>query len=195
MTITSVPVPISGSFNQNPVWDAETNSLYFIDLLGEYVFRYSPDKNLVQSVTFDGLFHPGIFRPIRGSDVLFMTTANDTGILIEWDGHSPTASFERTLFRVGPNQYINDGYAFENGDIDFGTYNDQYCADEGTNSLYRRVPNVRVALERQAGGFIAVTGIAVVGGTAYAIDSCTKILWAFDHDLISGRLSEPHFVL
>lgn len=82
VTISSIGTPSEVLFGQNPHWDVETNSLYFVDLFGKLLIRYSYTNQKLDWLKVDGIETPGYFMPIQCSFDRYAVGANDTAYIM-----------------------------------------------------------------------------------------------------------------
>lgn len=175
--------PLEATLGEGPVWHEASASLWFVDIKGQRVHRYTPAAGqsaarrasweAPDQVTFlapraDGTFVAGlksglhVFDPVAGSFTLLHVV-------------EPPHLDNRT----------NDGYVDAQGRVWFGTMHDGetvqsgalYCLDGGT-------------VHRRDSGYCITNGPACSpdGRTLYHADTLQRVIWAFDL-AVDGQLS------
>ncbi|KAJ8967887.1 hypothetical protein NQ314_002592 [Rhamnusium bicolor] len=94
---------------EGPHWDAETQSLYFVDVTGQYIHKYVPSTKkhtkarIGKNVSF--------IIPVQGKNDQFVISTDREITLITWDGESEEVSNLQKLYEVDENieTAINDG--------------------------------------------------------------------------------------
>ncbi|XP_023312824.1 regucalcin-like [Anoplophora glabripennis] len=98
---------------EGPHWDAETQSLYFVDIFGKSIHKYVPvTKKHTKAVI--GTNHVSLIIPVRGEKDKFLISIGRELAIVTWDGESEKVSNVRKLFEVDndPNTIdnrFNDG--------------------------------------------------------------------------------------
>lgn len=186
LEITSVSTSPCALVLENPHWDAKTNSLYFADVFGKLLVRYSYEEKKIYPTSVNGLQLPGFFFPVEGYLNKFLVGANDSAVIIEWDGRSPTATSLCTLFSIPAG--INSALVGPSGDIYVGSYGPKFCSEKPEFSLYDYTTNG--CLITVSDGLVATVGIAIDAARRilYQLDGCTKIITAFPWNPFTGRL-------
>lgn len=193
MSITSFPLPEYGYYPQSPFYDIETDSVYFVDLLGTLLYRYSRQNDQVVSVTVAGVSHPGFFMPLQGSRNQYATSTGNVVVIVNWNGRSNTGTIDRTVLNVTQNTWIHRPLPLPNGKFYVGNYGHQYCNEAPTKNLYEYTN--RDGLEEKATHFVSTVGMTLVNNVLYQLDACTKILWGFDCNPCTGQLCKKIYLL
>lgn len=111
-------------------YDCSCKSLYFVDLFGNKIFRYSEEDDSVYYATVSGLeAGPSFCVPIRKKPGHFLVGAGHSVYKVEWDGKSTKATSTGTLATVEENtdHSMNHGMAGPNGEFYFGTLGSTLC--------------------------------------------------------------------
>lgn len=141
------PLPDSHAIvGEGPHWSNETQSLYYVDIEGSKLLRYSYTENKVYKANIENIELPSFIIPVENSTDLFVVGAGRKVIIVHWDGVSNTAQMKKVLFEVEMNDKRFDGNRFNDGKCDpqgrlfAGTM--RYVGDEFEHrygSLYRYV--------------------------------------------------------
>lgn len=190
LEITSVSTSPCALVLENPHWDSETNSLYFADVFGKLLVRYSYEENKIYPTSVNGLDLAGFFIPTEKQTDLFLVGANDSAVIVEWDGRSTTASAVCTLFSIPAG--INSALVGPTGDIYVGSYGPKFCSEKADFSLYDYTSNGR--LITVSDDFVATVGLAIDAklGILYQLDGCTRAITAFPWNPFNGRLCKSN---
>lgn len=195
LEITSVPTSPCALVLENPHWDAETNSLYFADVFGKLLVRYSYEENKIYPTSVNGLDLAGFFIPVEGRRNQYLVGANESAVIVEWDGRSSTATAVCTLFSTPAG--INSAAVGPTGDIYVGSYGPKFCAENPDFSLYDYTSNG--CLITVSDDLVTTVGIAIdiARGVLYQLDGCTQAITAFRWNPFTGRLCKnmPHLSL
>lgn len=176
-----VLVDVKTTLGEGPLWDVESQRLYWIDSFDGRVFR----------CTHDG-------REVRAWDVPqkigSMALRRDGGAVV-----SLQRGFHFLDFETGdcelivdpepdkPNNRLNDGKVDKRGRFVAGSMD---TMEEGPNgALYRLDPDL--SLHQLDSGIIVSNGPcwSPDGETFYFADTWTGEIWAYDYDLDSGGVS------
>jgi len=172
---------------EGPMWSVREQALYWVDILGHRLHRYSPQEGQ-RSWQFD-------------EEVCAVAERAEVDELIVTRRHgfarfNPATGEMTSLLQVEtdlPGNRFNDGKCdrlgrFWAGTMDFG------CR-EPTGSLYCLSPDLRC--ERADTGYPVTNGPAWSADyrTMYHNDSVNGRVYAFDYDLESGRVSNKRVFL
>lgn len=185
MSITSFALPQYGYYPQSPFYDIETDSVYFIDLLGTLLYRYSRQDDKIVAITVDGVNHPGYFIPLQGSRNQYVTSTGNAVVIVNWNGHSNAGTIDRTVFNVTQNTWIHRAFTLPNK-FYVGNYGHEYCNEAPTKTLYEYTNSD--GLEQEATHFVSTVGMVLVNNVFYQLDACTKVLSGFDWNPWTGQL-------
>lgn len=168
---------------ESPMWDVDSNRLFWVDSLGRKIFRAAPD----------------------GSDLLEMDVPANLGSIALCLGGGLVGAFKNGLHFVDvdsgeltlvcnpepdrPNNTLNDGKVDAAGRLWFGSMN--ITEAEPSGSLYRLDPDLSVT--KVLGNVTISNGPcwSADGRQFYFGDSTTRLITAFDFDPALGMLSRP----
>lgn len=109
---------------EGPHWDAPTQTLYYVDIIGKKLFKYVPSTKEHTSITLDDLL--GFAVPVEGRPNVFVAGLKKRIALVTWDGKSENPELVENLLEVQADAKIdelriNDGKADPNGRVWAGT--------------------------------------------------------------------------
>ena len=183
-----------GSFRlgEGPHWDEETQSLYFVDIMGKSIHKYTPSLKKHTELKLDK--QVSFIIPIKGSSDRFIISLQLEIAILTWDGNSSTPSNIETVVVVEgglENNRINDGKADPMGNLWAGTMSINADIPVGpvTGSLYSL--NTSKQLKSQ------LSNIAISNGLAwskdlkkmYYIDSSLRRIDQYDLDASTMTLT------
>lgn len=145
--------PGEAELGEGPVWDVETGSLIWLDLLGERVHRSDPSSGL--TTTFGVERTVGAVAP-RSSGGLVAAVAGGFAGLDEQGRLEMLVELEADK----PHNRMNDGKCAPDGSFWAGTMDRDGRAGAGT--LYRLAPDLQVS--------VLLSGLAVSNGLGWAED-------------------------
>lgn len=124
---------VKPKIGESPHWDAETNSLYWIDLFGTNpgLFRYDFNEKKIYTATIQnetGI--PGFIIPVAERKDKFLVGLNRDVKVIKWDGISAIAEALCTQFTMDgdiPSNRIHDSHADPHGNFYGGTTRLTFC--------------------------------------------------------------------
>jgi sugar lactone lactonase YvrE len=173
----SVPACLLG---ESPFWHPGEQSLYWVDIPGHALHRFTPSSGDHRQWALDG--EPGCIAPLPGG-CLYLAMRDG---LYRFD----TATGQRTRVAAPPydpaRQRFNDGKADPQGRLWVGTIDDQRLPEAALYCL------VDEAMERRAGDVASSNGLAWSpdGHTQYWSDTKAHAIYAMDVDPAEGALSE-----
>jgi sugar lactone lactonase YvrE len=177
--IQVVPVPPS-LLGESPMWHADEQALYWCDIPGHALHRYTPQTNAHDHWSFD-------------TDVACCAPLAGGGLLLGLrDGlwRFDPATGERRLLAAAPydtqTERFNDGKADPQGRFWVGTIYEP--REPARAALYRYAQRT---LERVAGDITVSNGLAWSpdGCTMYWSDTKAHTVYAFDFDATAGTVS------
>jgi sugar lactone lactonase YvrE len=164
--------PLGAELGEGPVWVADENAVYFVDIKAPAIHRFEPETG--GQTTWPAPAQVGFLVPAAGGD--FICGLRD-GLyrFAPADGRfTPLCLVEADR----PDNRINDGFVDPAGRLWFGTMDDAEATIAGT--LYRwsgeGEPDAIDA------GYAITNGPAISpdGKTLYHTDSAAKTIYAFD---------------
>ncbi|CAH1118002.1 unnamed protein product [Phaedon cochleariae] len=116
----------STELGEGPHWDADTQSLYYVDIIGKSIHRYVPATQTYTKAVIDTNKNVSLIIPVRGEKNKFVVTIGRQLVLIDWDGVSKNVSIIKILYEVendpdSLDNRINDGKCDPSGRIWAGT--------------------------------------------------------------------------
>ncbi|XP_068159481.1 regucalcin isoform X1 [Drosophila tropicalis] len=193
------PLPDSyAGLGEGPHWDAERQSLYYVDIEAAGLLRYDYNQNKVYKAKVEGESLAGFVLPIEGKPQEFAVGCGRRVLIVNWDGIAPVAKVVRTLFEVQKeyeSNRWNDAKTDPQGRFFGGTM--RYIGDEFVHrhgELYKWT----------AGGQISVvkTDVGISNGLAwdekakkfYYIDTTDYEVKSYDFDFETGVATNPKVV-
>lgn len=180
-------------FGEGPHWDDETQSLYFVDLVGKSIHKFVPSLRRHTHIKFDKV--PSIIIPLSGCSNRFLITLDREIAILTWDGISSTPTSIQTVAVVDQepgleSNRINDGKADHLGHLWAGTMEvDAYPTGPITGRLFSMNSTKDIIYYR--------SNIGVSNGIAwskdfkkmYYIDSITRVIDQYDFDASNRMIS------
>lgn len=170
--------PVGAKLGEGPVWHAEEEMLYFVDIKGRKLHRCDAAGDARDS--FELPDETGFALPVHGGGLV----CGLPGQLVHFD--PARGSFKPLLSLEGdrPGNRMNDGAVGPDGALWFGSMDNGETAPTG--ALYR----YDGGLQRHDDGYVITNGPAFSpdGRTFYHTDTLGKTVYAFDVDG-RGKLS------
>ena len=168
---------------EGPAWEATTETLYWVDILGKRVHYHHKGEN--GYIQLDDM--PGCLAPTKNGTLLVAARAS----ILDLDSATATQTVIATVSEHSNNRF-NDGKCDPSGRFLAGSMN----MDESTPSgaLY--------SFDGQAVTQL-LSGITISNGLAwspdhktfYYIDTPTREVKAFDYDLSTGQIANPRVAI
>ncbi|XP_074040570.1 regucalcin [Leptinotarsa decemlineata] len=186
---------ICGNFKlgEAPHWDADTQTLYFVDINGYSIHRYVPATKKHTSAYVGK--NVSIIIPVKGKTDQFVISLERELVVVTWDGESDKPSKVEKLYEVDKDikkNVFNDGKCDPSGRLWTGTMGGPpvVIADIplGKGTLYSFQDK---KITSHFGGIGIANGIAfnVQLKKMYYIDSRTGTVDEYDFDIEKGVLS------
>jgi sugar lactone lactonase YvrE len=173
---------------EGPIWDTQTDTLVWVDIMGQQVLRYRPGAD--RAIALPTPLDIGSVAVRRGGGLVaaladgFWLTEPESE---DWIRFRPVEADQ-------PDLRFNDGKCDPAGRFLAGSM--AYDKHKGAGGLYRLDPDGTV--EQLLDGVTISNGLAWTpdGRTLYYIDTPLQRVDAFDYDTATGRLSNrrPHIV-
>jgi xylono-1,5-lactonase len=172
--------PVNAELGEGPLWQAEENAVYFVDIKGRQIHRLKVATG--ERTTWQAPGQPGFIVPLGNR--VFVCGLPDG--LYRFDATSGQFDKRIDVEPHLPGNRLNDGFVDARGQLWFGSMDDAEEAPSGT--LYRVGENG--ALGAQDDGYVITNGPAMSpdGRTLYHGDTMRRVVYAFDMDA-SGALS------
>ncbi|XP_028147046.1 uncharacterized protein LOC114340496 [Diabrotica virgifera virgifera] len=203
---------------EGPHWDAETQSLYFVDLFGQAIHRYVPatrqhtkavldtftvlteadyrnsftGDRLIQGPKRSGKNVVSLILPVKGQKDRFVVSVNRTLVIVTWDGVSDIVTNVEKIIEVDTEtELINN------------RFNDGKCDPSGriwAGTIGEDPSNINVAgslFSIEYGRAVKhLRQVQISNGLAwnehlqkmYYIDTFKRSVYEFDFDIINGRI-------
>ncbi|MCY0854086.1 SMP-30/gluconolactonase/LRE family protein [Cupriavidus sp. D39] len=163
---------LGAELGEGPVWHQRSNSVYFVDIKGRKIHRYSTATGEKHSWPVDG--QPGFVVPL--ADEHFLCGMQDALYLFD-----PADGACRRLKEMEPGlpgNRINDGFVDPAGRLWFGTMDDSEASPTG--SLYRVDDDGQP--RRCDSGYVITNGPAMSpdARTLYHADTVKRLVYSFD---------------
>jgi sugar lactone lactonase YvrE len=180
--IASAPIcvwPVGAELGEGPVWHAEEQAFYFVDIKGRAIHRCDAGGGRQRSWATPR--SPGFVLPCDDGGLL----CGMQGGLHRFDPDTGSFTLLQPIEEDLPGNRINDGFADHRGRLWFGTMDDAEKSPSG--ALYLRD---RANLREQDRNYIITNGPAMSpdGKTLYHTDTLLRTVYAFDVDA-AGNLS------
>ncbi|GJQ86433.1 hypothetical protein Trydic_g10340 [Trypoxylus dichotomus] len=172
---------------EGPFWDESSQSVFFVDILGKSVYRYTPSTNTyVKAVV--GEKRVSFIIPIEGQQNKFAIGYGNELALLTWDGVSSKIDGLETLAALqDTDKYhvFNDGKADPSGRIWAGIYmlksTEGFDMEKNAASLFVLRPDKTLG--------VLTSGITLSNGLAwnekinkfYYVDSTPAEVYQFDY--------------
>jgi len=203
MASTVERIADSVELGEGPHWDVETQSLYYVDIFGKHIYKYTPSTKKLTKANIGK--HVSFIIPVEGSKDRFLISMDRELVVITWDGVSPQVSKLEKIAEVENRPGVdgnrfNDGKADPTGRLWTGTMGHEPVVgnvDPKKGSLYSLGSNGQVKHH--------VSDVHISNGLAwsadlkkfYYIDSGERRVDQFDFDAKNQTISnrQPLFTL
>ncbi|KAJ8944496.1 hypothetical protein NQ318_011754 [Aromia moschata] len=181
-----------GDLGEGPHWDAETQTLYFVDIVGHNIHKYVPSTR-EHTKAYIGK-NVSIIIPVKDKSDEFVITIGREIVRIKWDGESETVTILEKLYEVEPDtpHVFNDGKCDPSGRLWAGTLGvasvkDDQFPDEQCNlySFYNKQVITQLSKIGLSNGIAFNTDRKKM----YYVDSLKGTLDEFDFDIKNGTIS------
>lgn len=141
-SVEQLPSPLS-QLGEGPVWDADTQSLYYVDIMGAAILRYDYAENKTYSATIDDVTPISMIILIQGKPGQYVLGVGNKLTLVSWDGRSEKAKFVKHVYDLGESEKhvrFNDGKVDPQGRLYAGTMRLETLGDifeQKEGKLYR----------------------------------------------------------
>lgn len=163
---------LGAELGEGPVWDAERQALWFVDIKGRRLHRYVPATG--EKAGWDAPDQIGFALPAEDGSLI----CGIRGGLYRFDVDAGDFSLFQPVETDRPQNRLNDGYVAPDGSLWFGSMDDGEATKTG--ALYRWF---RGELRRHDDGYGVTNGpcLSPDGRTLYHHDTLEKTVLAFDH--------------
>lgn len=189
LKVEQLPGPLA-VLGEGPTWDADTQSLYYVDIMGSAILRYDRAENKTYRATIDGLSDISMIIQIRNKSDQFVLGTRNTLSLVSWDGRTEKATFVKTAGDLGESQKhvrFNDGKVDPQGRLYAGTMRLETLGDifdQKEGKFYRFEGKVGGEFYEQKRDISVSNGLTwdEQTGKFYYIDSAALDVKQFDVD-------------
>ncbi len=181
------------ALGEGPAWDAKTQTLYWVDILGQRIHAYKDGRDeFIQLDELVGCVAPrrdgGLVAALHASFVTLSGRVERDGIPLASAGYHPAPQKIASVTEPATNRF-NDGKCDPAGRLIAGTMD--MGESNPTGFLY--------SLEAGKSPRKLIDGVTISNGLAwspdykifYYIDTPTRQVRSFDYDLDTGDISNP----
>lgn len=170
--------PVEAMLGEGPIWDRASASLWFCDIKGGAIHRFTPATGATHSIAIDG--QPSFIVPASGGG--FIVGSNRSLLHVAPD---ETVTLLATIDMPAGNR-TNDATVDPAGRLWFGTMDDSETAPSG------RVYRYDGAIREMGGACTITNGPAVSrdGRFLYHVDTLAGTIWRFDLAANPGTLRD-----
>jgi xylono-1,5-lactonase len=164
--------PVNAELGEGPVWQAEENAAYFVDIKGRHIHRLSVATGHTQ--TWNAPDQPGFVVPLAEHGFV----CGLPGGLYRFDAGSGQFDKLKDVEPHLPGNRLNDGFVDASGHLWFGSMDDG--EEQPTGTLYR--VNDAGEVVAQDDDYVITNGPAMSpdGRTLYHNDTLRRVVYAFD---------------
>ncbi|CAA9995026.1 unnamed protein product [Nesidiocoris tenuis] len=177
------------TLGEGPHWDPESQSLFFVDIRGPKIFKYSPQTNTTISISL-GTDPVGFVVPVKGQPDRFIVGEKLNLTLVHWDTKANKLVSKEVLVTLPDptSNRINDGKADASGRIWFGTMIDGKEFIAGVGSFYSFTK--KEGLKKHQDKISISNGIANTpdNKTFYYIDSLKYQIDAYNFNIDEAKI-------
>lgn len=183
MTTPTLVWDVQAELGEGPMWDADRACLWFVDIKGRRLHRYTPatgEPTTGDRASWAAPDQIGFALPADDGSLI----CGIRGGLYRFDVEQGDFSLFQPVEADRPQNRLNDGFVSPDGALWFGSMDD---SEEGrTGALYRWFKG---DLTRHDDGYGVTNGpcLSPDGATLYHHDTLEKTVLAFDHE--AGVLS------
>ncbi|NBB51944.1 SMP-30/gluconolactonase/LRE family protein [Rhizobium sp. CRIBSB] len=171
---------LRAELGEGPVWDGPRGCLWFVDIKGRRLHRYTPATD--ERASWDAPDQIGFALPAEDGSLV----CGVRGGLYRFDIEAEDFSLFQPVETDRPQNRLNDGFVAPDGSLWFGSMDDS--EEQATGALYRWY---RGDLARHDDGYGVTNGpcLSPDGRTLYHHDTLARTVLAFDHDggVLSNR--------
>lgn len=180
-------IPAKADLGEGPCWDKQNNVLYWVNILGQTVNIYDPQKNENREIKLDQLV--GTIAPRRAGGVILAMEKGFFFLDVDSEKLKPITDPEDHL----PENRFNDGKCDPFGRFWAGTMS--LSEEKGQGTLYCLYTDMKV--EKKVEDLTISNGLAWSPDHKYMylIDTPTKKVTRFDYDGETGKIKNPFAVI
>lgn len=174
-----VCLKINASLGEGPLWDTEDNTLLWVNILENKLFRFNPKTGENKTV----LTAPHVSTVVKKESGGLVVTCRDG--FYTYDEKSETLTAITLPEKDNESVRFNDGKCDPAGRLWAGTM--AYDTATGTGKLYCLDTNAELTTKLPA--VTISNGLAWDDNKMYYIDSITRDIHIYDYELSSGNIS------
>jgi sugar lactone lactonase YvrE len=173
-----VAVSSRDTVGEGPFWDAQRRELLRVDIRGERILRWSPDRDEQTALDVGG----PVSLAVPDSQGGLVVAGGDT--ITRWRSDGSRSEIGRVDAGT-PSTTLNDGKCDQLGRLWIGTW-DRDGGSRGTLSVVDLDGSVRVAET----GLSASNGLAWNADSSllYLVDTPRRVIWRYDFSVRAGEL-------
>ncbi|WP_295691177.1 SMP-30/gluconolactonase/LRE family protein [uncultured Maricaulis sp.] len=179
MTQVELIWDLKAELGEGPVWSARDRGVWFVDIKGRKLHRYSVDDGARAS--WDSPDQIGFALPAEDGSLI----CGVRGGLYRFDPATGAFSLLEAVETDRPQNRLNDGYVAPDGSLWFGSMDDSERLKTG--ALYRWTPDSGAVLKADGYGVTNGPVLSPDGNTLYHHDTLQKTIETFDHT--AGEIS------
>ncbi|MDH3307472.1 MAG: SMP-30/gluconolactonase/LRE family protein [Acidimicrobiia bacterium] len=185
-----VAVQSSTLLGESPVWSVRTGLLWWVDITGKAIHRWSPATGVHESKEISS--RPGSLALTGDPDVVLVASEGD---LVWFDWSTATSRHWVQLEDGSESNRLNDGRCDPVGRLWVGSMWDPSSDRMFTGYLHRVEPDGRFTTVSDKVGVANGLAFSPTGDTMYFADTPHRTVWAYDYDVTTGaRTNERPFV-
>jgi len=187
MTDVRCILDAKAQLGESPVWSAEEQALYWVDILAPALHRLDPATGATRTWMMPQAIGSLGLR-VRGGAIVALRSG-----LHRFDFDTGTLAFVAHPEADKPSNRFNDGKVSPDGRFFAGTMDDEQLR-RPLGALYRLDPDG--ICHQMVEGLIVSNGLAWSsdGRTMYHSDSRAQIIFAYDYDLDTGTISNRRVI-
>ena len=167
-----------------PIWDSDSEVLWWIDIEGRAVRRYDPAFDALESREL--IARPGSFALTGDPGRLLVAMEHQVG-WFDWDSGSWVPW--QDLWPATTGNRLNDGRCDPIGRFWVGSMFERTIDNKFTGHLYRVEPSGTSSTVESGLGVSNGLAFSPDGTVMYHADTFRKTVWKYDYELESGRRS------
>jgi sugar lactone lactonase YvrE len=174
---------VRATLGEGPVWSPAESALYWIDIVGQAVYRLDGDGAAPRRWELPA--KPGCVAPRESGGLVVALPGGVHALDLGTGAVTPLAA----LAQEPAGNRLNDGAADHAGRFWVGSMDDAEKASTG--ALYRIEPDGTATAVLHGLGVANGIGWSPDGGTLYHTDSTARTITAYDFDVDNGELHRP----
>jgi sugar lactone lactonase YvrE len=188
--VASCILPARARLGECPLWSAEEQRLYWIDIDGQAVHRFDPSTGLDEQRSAPGRPGSMVLTKQVGS---LLVAIEDRLAYLDW----PSGTWQDwvALEPSGTGNRMNDGRTDPAGRFWVGSMFAPTSAGQKTGMLHRVEADGTATVIRSGIGVSNGLAFSPDGRTMYFADTHRDVVWAFDYDAATGASTNERVFL